>query len=56
MLLAEICKVDSEAGSCFFKFYQVLEFEFAEIEDIGVALPRLRKAHASVDNIEAWQS
>ena len=37
-------------GPC--SFYLVLECEFAEIEDVGVALPKLCKAHASVDDIE----
>ena len=39
-------------GSC--SFYLVLEChgEFAEIEDVGVALPKLWKAHAGVDDIE----
>ena len=34
----------------------MLECEFAEIQDVGVALPRLSKAHASVDNIEPSQT
>ena len=30
----------------------MLECEFAEIEDVSIALPRLCKVYAIVDNIE----
>ena len=48
--MAESCKV--EAHALYLWFYQVLECEFAEIKDVGVAPPRLCMAHASIDDIE----